>query len=171
MKLLPLCLAFGLVAPVCAQAPVGSRALSRADVLRQSWPMFSAQDEGYADIQVRGLQFLLRNSGFSKSRPDGAFGSATERAVKRFQRAQGLKADGIVGAQTWAKLCPRLKRGDRGDAVRALQTLLAVKADGSFGYGTETALRKLQKNLGLKSDGVVGAQIWAALLSSDGGGD
>lgn len=35
---------------------------------------------------------------------DGIFGLGTEVRVKEFQRSHGLTADGMVGAQTWAKL-------------------------------------------------------------------
>lgn len=35
---------------------------------------------------------------------DGIFGPITEEAVKAFQKANGLTADGIVGLNTWAKL-------------------------------------------------------------------
>lgn len=46
--------------------------------------------------------------------PDGMFGALTEEAVREFQRKNGLKADGIVGAATLAKLIPlRLKKSRR----------------------------------------------------------
>lgn len=35
---------------------------------------------------------------------DGEFGSETRTWVRRFQKAMGIDADGIVGPQTWAKL-------------------------------------------------------------------
>ncbi len=45
---------------------------------------------------------------------DGIFGSQTEEAVKNFQAKNGLKADGIVGPATLAKLIPqRLKKSKR----------------------------------------------------------
>ena len=57
---------------------------------------------------VKALQILLIGTapGYScgKCGADGAFGSATESAVKAFQEANGLEVDGKVGPQTWAKL-------------------------------------------------------------------
>ncbi|XRG81086.1 peptidoglycan-binding domain-containing protein [Rossellomorea sp. GAMAL-10_SWC] len=35
---------------------------------------------------------------------DGIFGPITDRAVRNFQKKNGLTVDGKVGAKTWAKL-------------------------------------------------------------------
>ena len=37
-------------------------------------------------------------------KPDGTFGTDTEKAVKKVQRKHGLAQDGVVGADTWAKI-------------------------------------------------------------------
>ena len=52
---------------------------------------------------VAHLQFALREAGIA-TRIDGDFGPGTETAVKRFQAARGLVADGAVGPACWAKL-------------------------------------------------------------------
>ena len=54
--------------------------------------------KGMSGLHVQGLQHLLHIY------PDGKFGPLTEEAVKEFQTAHGLVADGIVGAKTWAAL-------------------------------------------------------------------
>ncbi len=41
-------------------------------------------------------------AGFNCGTPDGAFGSATEKAVKEFQKAAGLEADGKFGSKSLA---------------------------------------------------------------------
>jgi N-acetyl-anhydromuramyl-L-alanine amidase AmpD len=52
---------------------------------------------------VRAAQSQLAARGYAVS-VDGAFGAGTQTAVTQFQTAQGLSSDGIVGADTWAKL-------------------------------------------------------------------
>ena len=60
-----------------------------------------------------------------------------------------------------------LKRGSKGPAVRQLQRLLMVNADGIFGKATEAAVIDFQKRNGLVADGIVGKATWAALGMSD----
>jgi hypothetical protein len=59
---------------------------------------------GSTGAKVKQLQQLLKDKGFNPGPIDGSFGSGTEAAVKAFQKSQGLGADGIVGAKTWAAL-------------------------------------------------------------------
>ncbi|CAM5674824.1 peptidoglycan-binding protein [Streptomyces californicus] len=51
-------------------------------------------------------------------------------AVKRFQRSQGLTADGQVGPATWPELVYTLRQGADGSHVRALQTALNKRGAG-----------------------------------------
>lgn len=61
-----------------------------------AWPTVQRGDLGRDVVTV---QYLLRHHGQSLS-VDGSFGPATENAVKSFQAAKGLSADGIVGSNT-----------------------------------------------------------------------
>ena len=53
---------------------------------------------------VRAVQALLNGLGYNAGTADGLFGDNTAGAVKRFQAASGIAADGIVGRDTWHKL-------------------------------------------------------------------
>ena len=57
--------------------------------------------------RVRGLQRALRRRGYAPGPVDGLFGPNTAAAVRRFQKAHGLKVDGIVDALTERTLHPR----------------------------------------------------------------
>ncbi|MFB6804860.1 peptidoglycan-binding protein [Peribacillus butanolivorans] len=50
------------------------------------------------------LQAVLYSEGYNPNGVDGIFGSGTKSAVKVFQKANGLPADGIVGENAFAKL-------------------------------------------------------------------
>lgn len=53
---------------------------------------------------VKTLQQMLKDLGYLNGKADGIFGRKTKSAVKAFQRANGLKVDGIVGTYTAKKL-------------------------------------------------------------------
>jgi len=59
---------------------------------------------------VKAMQILLLGYGYKMTSgdteygADASFGGATERALKAFQAANGLEADGSCGPLTWAKL-------------------------------------------------------------------
>ena len=67
---------------------------------------------------------------------------------------------------------PVLRRGDKGEVVRAAQALLNVRgascgkwgADGDFGVATEAAVLAFQRRNKLDADGIIGQNTWTALL-------
>jgi peptidoglycan hydrolase-like protein with peptidoglycan-binding domain len=135
--------------------------LSGASVGRM-WPIIRRSTP--ATGLARTIQYLLRAKGATIT-ADGAFGAGTETAVKTFQSANGLTADGIVGASTWEKLIVTLRSGDSGEAVKALQNQLSVQGysmtvDGAFGSGTNSQVQAFQSNRQLTVDGVVGINSW-----------
>lgn len=69
---------------------------------------------------------------------------------------------------------PVLKKGSKGDSVKAMQILLigygynlgGYGADSSFGGATEKALKSYQSANSLEADGSCGPKTWAKLLGS-----
>ncbi|MGI5976774.1 MAG: spore cortex-lytic enzyme [Candidatus Limivicinus sp.] len=59
---------------------------------------------GSSGATVREIQTRLRAWGYYSGPVDGVYGSATEKAVKYFQKSNGLNADGQAGNQTLAAL-------------------------------------------------------------------
>ena len=56
-----------------------------------------------------------------------------------------------------------LKVGSRGKEVKELQEFLEIGADGIFGKGTESSVKKWQSENGLVADGIVGPATWDAM--------
>ena len=54
------------------------------------------------------IQTALKNAGFYTGKIDGKIGPGSKKAIEAFQQSKGLKADGKVGAKTWAALEPYL---------------------------------------------------------------
>jgi peptidoglycan hydrolase-like protein with peptidoglycan-binding domain len=55
-------------------------------------------------LQTTTLQRALKNAGYYSGTVDGKAGAGTKDSIRRFQADHGLKADGVCGRGTWAKL-------------------------------------------------------------------
>ena len=62
--------------------------------------------KGCKGEDVRALQILLMGRGYScgDSGADGDFGTDTDKAVRKFQKARGIGQDGIAGVKTMSNL-------------------------------------------------------------------
>jgi N-acetylmuramoyl-L-alanine amidase len=134
-------------------------------------------------LDVRDVQTRLVALGFGIDAAEleaHRFDASTEAAVQTFQQERGLLADARIGPITWQELVEAgYALGDRvlylrypyfrGDDVRALQHRLNLlgfdpgREDGIFGDQTSVAVRDFQQNVGLASDGIVGATTLDAL--------
>ncbi len=85
----------GIAGPQTLSALYGSPAAAQQQALLRY---------GSRGQAVRDLQSQLKKLHYYQSSVDGIFGSQTERAVRAFQRDNGLRVDGIAGPQTFAAL-------------------------------------------------------------------
>ena len=76
--------------------------LEKAEQATGTQPKTSAGDVGKASSKQ--IQTALKNAGFYEGLIDGKIGKNTKKAIRAFQEANGLSADGIVGNKTWSKL-------------------------------------------------------------------
>ena len=142
--------------------------------------------KGDESDQVKALQLKLIEKGYLTTEATGFFGSATESAVKKFQKDNGLSQDGVAGPSTLKALnatslegdtTTSLKKGDESDEVKKLQQALIQKgylsteATGFFGSATESAVIAFQKANGLTQDGVAGPSTLKLLYASDSSSD
>lgn len=116
---------------------------------------------------VKALQYILAVS-YSEVKVDGKFGSKTQAALKKYQKANGLTADGVAGKNTWSKIkskAPTLRVGATGTYVYVLECLLSTMYDdGHFKQDELQHVKTYQSAKKLDVDGVVGPKTWAALF-------
>jgi len=143
--------------------------------------MPSVLRQGDRGEAVRDLHQRLVGAGHGAAGEDqGEFGAATERAVRAFQEARGLRVDGVVGRQTWSAVVesgyslgdrllylrrPMVRGDDVGDLQHRLNALGfdAGREDGILGDETRAAVVEFQRAVGLAGDGICGATTIAAL--------
>ena len=137
--------------------------------------------------KVSQLQTDLKQLGYYYAEITGHFGERTEAAVKAFQKAKGLTADGVAGTKTLNAIAAavdkaggsssgssstNMKLGSTGTAVSALQQNLTTlgyyygDVTGHYGNLTQQAVKKFQKAKGLTQDGVASTATLNAITSA-----
>lgn len=128
-----------LTAAILVVALLGTTALAADDILKR----------GSKGSDVKELQTLLKQKNFfNYEKITGYFGKITEDAVKSFQRENNLKADGIVGEMTWAKIKSEVTSDDAAKAADTDEKELSASVSGSLSEGMEgDDVEKVQKRL------------------------
>lgn len=155
--------ATAIVVPAVVTNPAAQAAVT-------GYPVLKSNSSGDA---VKAVQYLLNANG-ARVAVDGSYGPQTKAAVIAYQRSHKLAADGVAGKNTLTSLTPTLRQGSRGDAVKAVQTLLNahgshINVDGEFGPATASAVKKVQSSAKISADGVVGEKTWKALYAKGSG--
>ena len=175
--------------PVATETPA-PETTETAGAASSNWPTLRKNQSGE---DVAQLQEALIQLGYLTGKADGNYGTSTVNAVKEFQKANGLTADGTAGAETQKALyggkakakataspTPKasatpepdnnfLKEGSKGSDVKALQTklielgYLSGKADGVYGSKTAAAVKAFQRASKLTADGVAGEKTLSKL--------
>ncbi|KGG80134.1 cell wall hydrolase [Caloranaerobacter azorensis H53214] len=77
---------------------------------------------------VKQVQYRLLKWGYYTGKVDGIYGAGTYRAVRRFQRKNGLKIDGVVGPETAAALGLNFKSASSRGVTRDDNVYLLARA-------------------------------------------
>ncbi|MBR6164642.1 MAG: peptidoglycan-binding protein [Clostridia bacterium] len=135
----------------------------------------STLKHGSRGSDVRKVQEALITLGLLKIEADGIFGNKTENAVRKFQKKNGLKVDGLVGSKTLALLLEKAaaasgsvgkeENGSASDGNLFSGDYSAIRPDdtGKRVKILQKALIEL-KYLSGKSDGIYGKKTQEAVL-------
>jgi peptidoglycan hydrolase-like protein with peptidoglycan-binding domain len=134
------------------------------------WALVKQGSSQATNWRVLAAQHLLRAHGATIA-ADGAFGPLSGQAVQAFQQTlRAVEISTTLGQLDWPSLIITVKQGDgpegpKGEAVRAVQTLLAdLTVDGDFGPQTDAAVRQFQQVFLPPADGIVGPNTWHTLM-------
>ncbi|MCC5615004.1 peptidoglycan-binding protein [Nostoc sp. CHAB 5836] len=153
--------------------------------------VLALQKIGSNGSEVSSSQRCLKKLGYFNGPVSGKFASLTQNAVIKFQLANRITADGVVGASTQRALqraCqnrtssrstsstsgqyPVLSQGKTGASVTRLQQRLQqlgylnANPTGNFGPMTRDAVIAFQRNYRITTNGIVNRQTWNALMGS-----
>ncbi len=144
---------------------------------------------GSTGTAVRNLQMNLTTLGYYYGDITGHFGSMTQAAVMKYQKAKGLSQTGTATPTLQSRLASEtgtgskssysvastsLKQGDSGSSVTALQTALTKLGyyygdiTGNYGALTAKAVKRFQEANGLTIDGIAGSKTIAAINAKAG---
>lgn len=164
-------------------------------ILQAQAEQYTTLRPGMRGEEVAKMQQALIDLSYLKGNADGIFGNKTENAVRKFQKANGLKVDGIAGKQTLTLLYKKqaeaaagssagtdlfsgnystLKQGMKGTRVKILQKALKTlkyytgSIDGKFGKSTQKAVKAFQKKNKLTVDGKAGKKTLKAIEKAIG---
>ena len=126
-------------------------------VVSTPYPVNQTLKTGSTGELVSALQTRLKALGYFTGAVDGQYGSATAKAVKDFQKVNGLTADGVAGAQTLTKLyvsgtavsaaTPKPTATPKPAATAAASTVTKISAKLLQRGDTGAAVKTLQQRL------------------------
>lgn len=160
----------GDVQPLAAAA----RAMG-ADAFGEELPWPTLAEPMNDSLAVELVQLLLNRSAAAGLDVDGDFGDHTGDAVAAFQAHSGLKADRVVGDDTWRELVkalPTFTEGQTDPAIGIAQRRLSelgygpLSGTGTFGPKTKEALGSFQTEHALPNQAAIDLPVWRELLGT-----
>lgn len=142
--------------------------------------------QGQSSSAIAGMQTMLTQLGYDTKGATGAYGNGTANAVKAFQQAQDLPAKGSqVDTNTLSRIETRFRehqaahpnveifrKGQSSAMLKPVQVVLTRLGystngtTGSFGNGTERAIKAFQLAQGLPDTGKLDNQTWLKILEA-----
>src|SRR5699024_2970230 len=127
--------------------------------------IFGSKQEEYTDkmarVHVKAIQRFLK-----KDFKDGDVKPETPKKETPAKKPAKTSKWNDVGNKWTGQV---LRLNDRGGAVKDLQKLVGVTADGMFGKDTQNAVKKAQKKSGVAVDGTRGPNTYKALTKKSKG--
>ena len=96
-------------------------------LLVQTFGSAASWKKGMSGETVTKIQERLSQWGYYSGDIDGIYGSRTEKAVKKFQKSNGLTADGIAGPATLAAIGISDGSGSSGTAAQSNDIALLAR--------------------------------------------